>query len=90
MERQPTSYTAYILRCWLEGSTWRYSLEEVGAGRRHGFATLDEFFSFMLARSVLPDEGAHRPVAEVDRTEARHKKRVETKSSSRKSGERGH
>ena len=49
--------TAYLLRCWMEGSSWRYSLEEVGTGKRHGFATLDEFVSFMLVRSIQPDEG---------------------------------
>lgn len=53
-EKRTWTYTAYILRCWLERSAWRYSLEEIGAGRRHGFATLDEFFSFLLAR---PDDG---------------------------------
>lgn len=59
-DRQPSAYKVYILCSWLEGSTWRYSVEEVGSGRRHGFATLDEFFSFMLAKSVLPVEGQTR------------------------------
>lgn len=54
--KQPATYTAYLLRCWLEGSTWRYSLEEVGAGKRFSFATLDEFVSFLLARSMQPGE----------------------------------
>ena len=40
----------------MEGSVWRYSLEEVGTGKKHGFATLDEFVSFMLVRSMQPDE----------------------------------
>jgi hypothetical protein len=45
----------------LEGRAWRYSLEEVGSGERHGFATLDEFFSFMLTKSILPDERRNEP-----------------------------
>ena len=54
ISKQPSPYTAYLLRCWLEGSTWRYSLEEVGTGKRHGFATLDELVSFLLAQSMQP------------------------------------
>jgi hypothetical protein len=54
--RQPAIVTAYLLRCWMEGSVWRYSLEEVGTEKRHGFATLDEFVSFMLVRSMQPDD----------------------------------
>ncbi len=80
--RQPGKYTAYLLRCWLEGSTWRYSLEEIGTGRRHGFATLDEFVSFLLARSMQPDNGANTPDAEVDLKETKHKANMDTKSSS--------
>jgi hypothetical protein len=48
MSQFPT-YVAYLLRCWSEGTTWRYSLEEIGNGKRHGFASLDEFVSFLLA-----------------------------------------
>ena len=47
-----STYSTYILRCWQEGSCWRYSLEEVGGGVRHGFASLDEFVAFMLARAT--------------------------------------
>ena len=49
----------------MEGSAWRYSLEEVGTGERHGFATLDEFVSFMLVRSVQPGE-KEKSVVEID------------------------
>lgn len=52
---RPPAYTAYLLRCWLEGTTWRYSLEEVGAGKRQGFATLDELVAFLLAMSLRKD-----------------------------------
>ena len=59
------TYTAYILRCWLEGTIWRYSLEEIDTGKRHGFATLDEFISFMLARATGPEEREHACVADL-------------------------
>ena len=64
---QPSSYTAFLLRCWLEGSAWRYSLEEIGTNDRRAFATLDELFSFMLARSVLPGDVEGLPSVEADR-----------------------
>jgi len=65
IERPPT-YRAYLLRCWLEGTNWRYSLEEVGSGKRHGFATLDEFVTFLVARSALRKEWEKAPnVADV-------------------------
>jgi hypothetical protein len=54
--KRPT-YVTYILHCWTEGVAWRYSLEELGSGKRHGFAGLDDFVSFLLARETLPDEG---------------------------------
>ena len=63
---QSETYSAYLLRCWLEGSTWRYSLEEIGTGKRHGFATLDEFVSFLLARSIPPNVDATSPSVEVN------------------------
>lgn len=47
-----SSYISYILRSWQEGSHWRYSLEELGSGKRHGFASLDDLVSFLLARSI--------------------------------------
>lgn len=45
------TYRAFLLRCWLDGTIWRYSLEEVGSGKRYGFATLDELIVFLLAVS---------------------------------------
>lgn len=47
--REPLTGATFILRCWLERSNWHYGLEEVGTGKRHGFASLDEFVSFLLA-----------------------------------------
>jgi len=68
--QQPTPYISYLLRCWLEGSSWRYSLEEVGTGKRYNFATLDEFVSFFLARSMQPDQREQSDV-DVNSPEAR-------------------
>ena len=62
--KQPPVYISHLLRCWLEGSTRRYSLEEIGVGKKHVFATLDEFVSFLIARSELPDAGENIPGAE--------------------------
>ena len=70
---RPSTYIAFLLRCWQEGSTWRYSLEEVGTGRRHAFATLDELFSFMLTRSVLPGDVEGPPSVKVDLSESNRK-----------------
>lgn len=53
-KRKPSDYTAYMLRCWLEGKSWRYSLEEVGSGKQFGFNGLDDFISFLLAREIKP------------------------------------
>ena len=79
--RQSPKVVAYLLRCWMEGSAWRYSLEEVGTGKRHGFATLDEFVSFMLVRSMQPEEGEN-PGVVVDPKESEHKASMGAKSSS--------
>ena len=69
--KRPAKAMAYLLRCWMEGSAWRYSLEEVGTGMKHGFATLDEFVSFMLVMAVQPEE-----------REIEHEENMEAKSSS--------
>lgn len=56
IERSP-AYTAYLLRCWLDGENWRYSLEKVGSSRRQGFATLDELVAFLVTISIAKNEG---------------------------------
>lgn len=51
----PTSYDhnykAYLLRCWIEiaeeRTTWRFSLEPVGGGRRLGFSNLEALVDFL-------------------------------------------
>jgi len=80
--KQSLKVTAYLLRCWMEGSAWRYSLEEVGTGKKHGFATLDEFVSFMLVRSMQPDEREKLGV-DIDPKESEPNPSMVTNSSSR-------
>ena len=50
--KSPSTYKAFLLRCWLDGQAWRYSLEEVGSSMRQGFATLDELVLFLLILSL--------------------------------------
>ena len=66
----------------MEGAAWRYSLEEVGTGKRHGFATLDEFVSFMLIRSMQPNARETLGV-DIDPNESEPNPGVVTNSSSR-------
>ncbi len=54
--RDSATYTAYLMRRWLEGASWRYSLQEVGSRQCRGFATLDELVSFLVALSTVPGE----------------------------------
>ncbi len=42
-----SNYCAYLLRCWRESDQWRYSLELVGNGRRHGFASVKELTAYL-------------------------------------------
>ncbi len=42
-----SNYCAYLLRCWRESDKWRYSLELVGNGRRHGFASVKELTAYL-------------------------------------------
>ena len=79
---QPTTYTAYLLRCWLDGSKWRYSLEQVGSGKRQGFATLDEFVTFLVAMSTLPSEGKQVAGVEGNPTKAKNEASAGARSSS--------
>jgi len=78
--QHPLTYTAYLLRCWLEGSTWRYSLQEVGADKRIGFASLDEFVSFLVARS-MPADGREKPSVNVIPPEAKREEIEEANES---------
>jgi len=61
MPETPPRYHAYLLRCWEErtgspdsSTTWRFAVEKVGGGERHGFATLEAVLAFLrrqLART---------------------------------------
>jgi len=48
-ERQ--RYRSYLLRLWQtrdgEKHVWRASLESPGTGQRHGFASLEDLFTFL-------------------------------------------
>ena len=47
-------YLSYLLRLWqVDGAKpmWRASLESVGTGARHGFATLEALFDFLEAET---------------------------------------
>lgn len=83
---RPPAYHAYLLRCWLDGSNWRYSLEEVGSGKRQGFATLDEFVTFLVAISSTKVEGTKAPEIESSLPETNSGAYDKAKKSS--SGER--
>ncbi len=49
-------YCAFLLRCWEERldpsgpGTWRYTLEEVAGGERHGFASLEVLIAYLKQR----------------------------------------
>lgn len=47
--KPPLTYSAYLLRLWRdsEQSPWRASLEDAQSGERHGFADLEQLFSFL-------------------------------------------
>lgn len=48
-----SAYRAQLLRMWIEQPTqrppvWRFSLEDVKTGQRHGFADLDALICHLL------------------------------------------
>ena len=50
--KRPVYYT-YLLRCWQEGKTWRFSLEEVTGGRRqYGFPDLEALAAFLRTKTM--------------------------------------
>ncbi len=53
---EPVRYCAYVLRCWREQvhdarlpAGWRFSLEEIEGGKRHGFGTFEALVAFLEA-----------------------------------------
>jgi hypothetical protein len=60
-EEQLPDDLAYLLRLWrMRGAGaagWRASLADPDSGLRHGFASLDDLFSF-LRQQIAPGSGA--------------------------------
>ena len=61
----PPRYGAYLLRYWEvrsdspgQPSTWRFSLEEAGAGERRGFRNLADLVAFLEQELRREDLGA--------------------------------
>jgi hypothetical protein len=55
--KTPPNYRVYLLRLWEEHTpaaaqrrTWRFSLEDLETGRRHGFTTLRDLLAFLEQR----------------------------------------
>jgi hypothetical protein len=63
MTGEKQRYLSYLVRLWRTSSNgeqiWRASVESPGSGRRQGFSSLQELFSFLEAqanRAELDDE----------------------------------
>lgn len=60
MLNHPSTYQTYMLRCWSESKqvslpVWRFSLEEVGTGKRYGFADLQLLVNHLHSTIYDPD-----------------------------------
>ena len=72
MPTQTPHYRSFLLRCWEEPSQtphpaviWRFSLEDVETGKRHGFRDLEALVIFLqtqIARSP-PDGESDAPLS---------------------------
>jgi hypothetical protein len=55
-QKQP-DYRSYVLRLWREGradkAVWRASLQNPHAGKRQGFASLEDLFDFLRRRIAV-------------------------------------
>jgi hypothetical protein len=73
MTIQPERYLAYMLRLWQvdgEGQlTWRASLESPHTGERHGFASLEALFAFLVAQTSRPANS--QEIADPDKRQSR-------------------
>jgi hypothetical protein len=64
---QSAEHVSYLLRLWRAGHEeggsdhWRASLEEIGAGERHAFLSLEALFAFLDAQSRAPNPTRDRP-----------------------------
>lgn len=58
MDGERHGYQAYLVRLWPVRSggqrVWRAALESPHTGERHAFATLEELFTFLEAKTCLP------------------------------------
>ena len=58
MTRRPTEYHAYLLRLWNANPdglpAWHASLEDPHTGERHGFADLEQLYTFLQERNRWP------------------------------------
>ncbi len=56
MTTERSGYVAYLLRLWRSEANgevvWRASVENPHTGERHGFASLDLLFEFLLEQTV--------------------------------------
>ena len=52
--RDDGSYFSYLLRLWREDGGWRASLENIGADRRTGFASLEMLFEYLRQETMNP------------------------------------
>lgn len=62
-----SEYTAYLLRCWRDGMVWRYSLERIDGGKRHGFADLEGLIAFLHGQTAAASSarGGDFPAADI-------------------------
>lgn len=60
MSNRRKGYVAYLLRLWQvgegENAWWRASLETPQTAERRGFASLDDLFEYLLARTGAVSE----------------------------------
>ncbi|MDY7080124.1 MAG: hypothetical protein SXV54_24855 [Chloroflexota bacterium] len=65
MTSKQLHYLSYLLRLWQTSSDgeeiWRASLEIPGTGERRGFASLQDLFDFLQARTGEPVEQNRDP-----------------------------
>ena len=63
-------YRSYLLRVWkvrTDHETWRASLERVGSGERHNFASLQALFEYLDGITQNPPEAEEGSVDGEDR-----------------------
>ncbi len=52
-----SQYRSYLLRIWkarFDHATWRASLERVGSGKQHSFASLQALFEYLVEITQNP------------------------------------